>query len=303
MIGAFVCSLRPRQWTKNLLVFAAVVFAFRLNDEVALWRSVIAFFIFCALSGAVYLFNDLRDVEKDRRHPVKKDRPIASGRLSAGVASIGFVTLFFGGLFLSYFLLGIPALIVSLLYLLLMAGYGLVLKNVPILDMITIAVGFVLRAIMGAVVVEVPISAWLLICTFLLSLLLAVGKRRGELVSSGETTRTVLQHYDAPYLDALMVMVGSATIISYALYTFFSKTAAQVAAYSEETARSSESFSNLLLMTIPFVVYGIFRYLLLVMRDAKGEEPEEILLRDRPTQLNIVFWILSVLIILYLERF
>ncbi|MFL5919547.1 MAG: decaprenyl-phosphate phosphoribosyltransferase [Gaiellaceae bacterium] len=273
---AVFVSLRPRQWTKNLLLFAGIIFAAQLGDVSRWGEAVAAFVAYCAASSASYLVNDVRDAPHDRVHPVKRSRPIARGELSPRLAEVVAALLIF-----SAFLLVAPLGIASILFLAtffaLQAAYTLSLKHVVLLDVMTIGGLFVVRAAAGAAAVEVRISPWLLLCTALLALFLALAKRRGELVLVGaEATpgRPVLEGYSLALVDQLVTIVAASTVISYCLYTF--------------TARDSKA----MMITIPFVVFGVFRYLLLMHRRDLGEEPEEVLLRDAPILLCIAAWAL-----------
>jgi 4-hydroxybenzoate polyprenyltransferase len=273
---AVFVSLRPRQWTKNLLLFAGIIFAAQLGDVSRWGEAVAAFVAYCAASSASYLVNDVRDAPHDRMHPVKRSRPIARGELSPRLAEVVAALLIF-----SAFLLVAPLGIASILFLAtffaLQAAYTLSLKHVVLLDVMTIGGLFVVRAAAGAAAVEVRISPWLLLCTALLALFLALAKRRGELVLVGaEATpgRPVLEGYSLALVDQLVTIVAASTVISYCLYTF--------------TARDSKA----MMITIPFVVFGVFRYLLLMHRRDLGEEPEEVLLRDAPILLCIAGWAL-----------
>jgi 4-hydroxybenzoate polyprenyltransferase len=272
--AATFVALRPRQWTKNLLLFAGIVFAAKVGDA---WRwldAVAAFAAYCAASSAAYLVNDVRDAPHDRAHPVKRARPIARGELGARRAHI----LAGGLLALAVALvapLGWPSLVFLASFLLLQAAYTLLLKHVVLIDVMTIAGLFVVRAAAGAAGVHVRISPWLLLCTALLALFLALAKRRGELVLVGaEATpgRPVLEGYSLALVDQLVSVVAASTVIAYSLYTF--------------TARDSKA----LMVTIPFVVFGVFRYLLLIHRQNLGEEPEEVLLRDAPILVCLAAW-------------
>ncbi len=273
-----VVAMRPRQWTKNLLLFAGLLFAEKLGDVHRVWLNVLAFVSFCLISGAVYIYNDLRDVEQDRLHPRKRLRPIASGALPTGVATGFLVSAMVLGLALAFWIR--PAFgALAVLYVVLSAGYSLGGKQIVILDVFLIAAGFVLRALAGAVAIDVSISGWLLACTTLLSLFLGFCKRRHELISLGDEApnhRATLGEYSVDLLDQFISVVASATIISYALYTIQSATAQQ----HEE-----------LKYTIPVVMYGVFRYLYLVHRKDLGGAPEQVLLEDRWIQATILIWI------------
>lgn len=281
-----IALMRPRQWTKNLAVFAAIVFSGRLFDLRLLATVTLAFVAFCLVASALYALNDTIDVERDRRHPAKCDRPVASGRMTKGAAMTVAVTLGTVGLGLSL-LLGVPFLIAALGYAVLQVAYALWLKHVGIVDLFCIAGGFVLRAVAGALVISVPVSPWLVLCTGLLALFLASAKRRSEVVLLGDASalhRPVLSEYSAELLDNFMVTLSAATITSYALYTFF--------------------FVGLgpkyvMMLTIPFVIYGVLRYQYLVLGGEGGGRPEDVLLADRPILFDIVLWTASAVFVLY----
>ncbi len=276
--------LRPRQWTKNLLLFAGLVFSENLFCLPLLWRSLLAFTVFCLLSGSVYIFNDLCDLEEDRVHPRKSLRPLASGRIKIWQALAMALTLAAVSLSLA-FNLGTSFLLISLLYFSLVLSYSVYFKHIVILDVFFIAAGFLLRAVAGGLVIEVSISPWLLICTLLLSLFLALNKRRSEILALDENRgnhRKVLMHYSVRYLDQLITIVTAAVIMAYSLYTF------------NKVER--------LMLSIPFVIYGIFRYLYLVQHQDMGESPEEVLLKDKAMLLNIFLWVAVCVLILYFDR-
>lgn len=266
-------ALRPRQWTKNLLLFAGLIFAAELGDA-ARWReAIIAFGAYCAASSAAYLVNDVVDAPKDRLHPIKCARPIARGDVSprlALVVAIGLNILAFGAMAA----IGPRSLALIVVFSALQCAYSLSLKSIALIDVMAIAGTFVVRATAGAEAVSVRISPWLFLCTGLLALLLALGKRRAELMLVGDESwsRPVLAAYTVDLVDQLVGVVASATVISYSLYTV--------------TARDSTA----MMVTIPFVVFGIFRYLLLIHRPGLGEEPENVLLADRPIQATVVVW-------------
>jgi 4-hydroxybenzoate polyprenyltransferase len=282
LAAAVFVSLRPRQWTKNLLLFAGIIFAAKLGDASRWLEALAAFVAYCAASSASYLVNDVRDAPHDRLHPVKRSRPIARGELSPRGAEALAIALL-----LVAFALVVPLGLASILFLCaffaLQAAYTLSLKHVVLLDVMTIGGLFVIRAAAGAAAVDVRISPWLLLCTALLALFLALAKRRGELVLVGaEATpgRPVLEGYSLALVDQLVTIVAASTVISYCLYTF--------------TARDSKA----MMVTIPFVVFGVFRYLLLMHRRDLGEEPEEVLLRDAPILLCIAGWAACAAVIL-----
>jgi 4-hydroxybenzoate polyprenyltransferase len=281
-------SLRPEQWTKNLLVFAGVLFGGHLLDVPAMLRAVAAFAVFCALSGVVYIFNDLADRTADQRHPLKRLRPIASGRLSSSTAAIAATIL--GAVSLVAALLLTPMFaLLSATYLVLLVLYSLVLKHLVIIDALTIAAGFVLRAAAGAVAVFVPISHWLLVCTTLLALFLVLSKRRHELTLLADgamTHRPILEEYSPYLLDQMIAVVTASTLVAYSLYATSAETAERL-----KTTRLG--------LTIPFVLYGIFRYLYLVHQKRAGGSPADLLLTDRPLLACVGLWALSVALILY----
>jgi 4-hydroxybenzoate polyprenyltransferase len=281
-------SLRPGQWTKNLFVFAALVFAERLTDGQAVARATAAFLIFCALSGAVYLINDVFDREQDQRHPSKAGRPIASGAVSATAAIVTAAVL--GGAALSAaWALGWNFFATAATYVVLLSAYSAFLKHIVILDVLTIAAGFTLRAVAGAAAIAVPISHWLVVCTTLLALFIALSKRRHELTLLTDTAtqhRPTLEDYTPYLLDQMISVVTASTLIAYAFYTI-----------SPET---TEKFGTTLLsLTIPFPLYGIFRYLYLVHRRELGGSPAEVLVNDRPLLVCVALWALSVIVIIY----
>lgn len=281
-------SLRPAQWSKNLLVFAALIFAVKLFDPAAVIRSVEAFVIFCGVSGVVYLVNDVMDREKDRQHPLKCRRPIAAGALPVRVA-VG-AALVLGAVSLgAAFLLGARFGAVAAAYVGLQFLYSGPLKHIVIIDVLTLAIGFVLRAVAGAVVINVSISHWLSVCTILLALFIALAKRRQELVllADGATShRPILGEYSAYLLDQMIAVVTASTLIAYIFYTI-----------SPET---EEKFGTSWLgLTIPFPLYGIFRYLYLVHRREGGGSPADLLLTDRPLLVCVTLWVVAVVLIIY----
>ncbi len=296
LFAALVAAIRPRQClTKNLLVFGALVFARRpqpgyspitLLDVQALWQALAAFLIFGLASGAVYVLNDIKDVAQDRAHPRKRFRPIAAGELPLPLAWGYFallVALMVGGAFLVR-----PALAaIAIVYLLVNVGYSFGLKQQVILDVFILASGFVLRAVAGAVAIAVAISPWLYVLIGLGALFLGFAKRRAEIMLLSETAgqhRRVLEEYSATLLEELIAIVTAATIMAYGLYTF-----------------SAENLpkNHAMMLTIPFVLYGLFRYLYLVYRKNEGGSPEQVLLADRPLLACIVLWGLASVVILY----
>ncbi|HZR25443.1 MAG TPA: decaprenyl-phosphate phosphoribosyltransferase [Vicinamibacterales bacterium] len=287
-VANLVISLRPGQWTKNLLVFAGVLFGHRLLEPQAVAASLAAFAIFCALSGAVYLMNDIADRESDRLHPTKATRPIASGALALPTATTAAIVLAAGSIAASLWL-GSMFTLVAVTYLVLQALYSGPLKHMVIVDVLTLALGFVLRAAAGAVAVDVEISHWLLVCTLLLALFIALAKRRHEIVLlAGDATghRRILGEYSAYLLDQMIGVVAASTLVAYIFYTV-----------SPET---QEKFGTPWLgLTIPFPLYGIFRYLYLVHKREGGGSPADLLLTDRPLLVCVALWALVVTAIIY----
>ena len=295
--GDLLRTIRPKQWTKNLLVYLALFFT--VNEAWSfgefegflslLGKSTLAFLVFSAVSGAVYLVNDLVDAEHDRRHPTKRHRPIASGRLPAAVAGSAAGLLAVAGLATGFVLEPGFGVVVAA-YLGLMAAYTLGIKRLIMLDVMTISAGFVLRAVAGAVVLQVPVSPWLYTCTGVGALMIALAKRRSELAQAGEgagTQRDTLQTYTKGLLDQLMTIVATCVVLTYGLYTF--------------TAPNLPP-NGAMMLTIPFVVYGIFRYMYLVHRRHMGERPEDILISDVPLIVTILGWLATAATILVLFR-
>jgi 4-hydroxybenzoate polyprenyltransferase len=261
-------ALRPRQWTKSLLLFAGIIFAAKLGDPVRWLQAVAAFVAYCAASSAAYLVNDVRDVASDRLHPVKRARPIARGELESRAALALAATLAVVALALAA-ALGPRSLACIAGFIALQGAYSLRLKTLELIDVLTIAGLFVLRAAAGAIAVDVRISDWLLLCTFLLALFVALGKRRAELGLEGVKARPSLSGYSVALVDQLLAVVAAATIAAYAL-----------------TAHDS----RWLLATVPLVVHGLFRYLLLLHRRGLGEEPETLLVEDGPLLVTVAVW-------------
>ncbi|MFO7697546.1 MAG: decaprenyl-phosphate phosphoribosyltransferase [Anaerolineae bacterium] len=280
-------AMRPKQWTKNVFLFAALVFDGRITDLEAFGKSLLAFFVFCALSSAVYLINDLADMESDRQHPKKRYRPLASGMLKPVVAQVTAVLLIVLSLFVTAAFLPNVLLIASI-YLGLMVLYTFRLKHIVILDVMTVAAGFVLRVAAGAAAVVVSrFSPWLYVCTTLLALFIALNKRRHELVLLDEDAsqhRAILQEYSLPFLDEMTSLVTATTLAAYSFYTF-----------SAPNLPANHS----MMLTIPFVLYGIFRYLYLIHVRNLGGAPEDIVLSDRPLLAGVLLWILTAGVVLY----
>ncbi len=284
---ALFVSLRPHQWLKNLVVLAALVFSKHLFEADAAAQAALACAVFCALAGAVYLVNDLADLERDRLHPAKRTRPLASGELPPGLARAAAALLFVGALAASW-TLGPPFVLCALAYPALGVAYSLALKHVVILDVLAVALGFVLRAVAGAVAIGVHFSPWLLVCTLLLALFLALAKRRHELVTLEDAAahRQILAEYSPYLLDQMIAVVTASCLTAYAFYTLAPET---VEKYRTER----------LALTIPFVIYGIFRYLYLVHHRGEGGSPGDVLLTDRPLLVAVALCAAAMVLIVY----
>ncbi|MBW3622348.1 MAG: decaprenyl-phosphate phosphoribosyltransferase [Armatimonadetes bacterium] len=283
-IPALFQGMRPKQWVKNLFVFAGLVFTGNIANLPLLGITLAAFAAFCAVASGLYLINDVRDRNEDRFHPTKKNRPIASGRLTPGFALGASAVLILGALALAW-AINPPFFAIVILYLILTMAYTAGLKNVVILDLLLLASGFVIRAAAGALAIQVAISPWLLICTTLVALFLGLGKRRHELVLLSEGAgkhRRALEDYTLPFIDQMLSVVTAATLVAYMLYAFNSQTAKE---------------HDWMLLTTPFVVYGLFRYLYLIHVKREGGSPENALLDDRATLINFALWTLTVLAI------
>ncbi|MBX7214873.1 MAG: decaprenyl-phosphate phosphoribosyltransferase [Thermoflexales bacterium] len=282
-------TMRPRQWAKNVFVFAALIFDSKLTQAGPLLATLGGFVALCLLSSSVYLLNDAVDVEKDRQHPKKRFRPVARGDVSPGLAMVTAAVIGLAALAFSFWLHPVFGLI-GLIYLAINVWYSFQLKHVVIIDVLTIAAGFVLRVAAGVPLVDAErFSPWLFVCMSLLALLIGFGKRRQELVElKGRTsTRAILGEYNLPLLDQIIAMVTAAVIIAYSFYTF---SAPQLPA------------NHSMMLTIPIVLYGIFRYLYLVHVRGEGGAPEEIIFKDRPMQITGVLWGLAVILVLYVFK-
>jgi 4-hydroxybenzoate polyprenyltransferase len=292
MIAALLVEGRPRQWTKNLVLFAGVIFARRFTDPQFVGASFSAFALFCLLSSGVYMLNDVADLENDKLHPRKRLRPLAAGRIGRGPVIAAAIIAIVGGVGLSFLLRPLFG-VMAVLYLILNFGYSAGLKRIVILDVLAIAVGFVFRAVAGveALPARVEISPWLLVCTFFLALFLAIGKRRAELANrdAAPASRPVLGEYSIPLLDQMIAIVTSATVIGYSIYTV-----------NPSTVEKYET--QALVFTVPFVVFGVFRYLYLLYRREGGGSPSEVLITDVPILVTVVLWALAVFIILSVLR-
>jgi 4-hydroxybenzoate polyprenyltransferase len=289
VIVQLIRSLRPRQWTKNGVIFIGLIFALKLRQLDLVIITGAAFVLFCLLSGGVYLLNDLIDVERDRMHPVKRHRPLASGALARPVAIAAVVAIPAICLPLSFWLQ--PAFgVAAMAYFALNLAYTLVLKHVVIIDVFCIAMGFLLRVLAGALAISVPVSPWLYLCTILGALFLGFSKRRHELVllagDAGEH-RSILSEYTPHLLDQMIAVVTSSLIMAYSLYTF----------YAENLPKN-----HAMMLTIPFALYGIFRYLYLVHQKQDGGSPEEVLLREWPIIFDVLAWAATAVAVLYFFR-
>lgn len=284
-IAAFIKLLRPKQWIKNLFVIAPLIFAKHVFEYDYIVKIVVAFVLFCLISSSVYVLNDIIDCEKDRLHPKKKNRPIASGLISKAEAIVllvitlplvigisFFVDRFFGLAILFYFINNVL--------------YSYRIKNMVILDVMSIAIGFLLRVIGGALIIKVNISPWILLCTLLLSLFLGFSKRRNELVvleNGAENHRKILEEYSLEFIDNMLSIVTASTVMAYCLYTF-----------------SANNGNFRMMITIPFVLYGIFRYQYIIYKKNEGGSPEDAVLSDMPLMFSILLWGIISIIILYL---
>ena len=301
MITALLASLRPKQWTKNALVFAGYLFTIEQNHTPGtLPRVLMAFGLFCAVSGAGYILNDVLDVECDRKHPRKAKRPIASGALPVGVATVFGVVLAVAALFAS-FALDLYFGILVAAYALLTVAYSVVLKHIVIVDLLAITAGFVIRAVAGAMVVQaidpvthvahrVEVSSWLLVCTTLLALFLGLAKRRSELIAledNGTDHRKTLGDYTAAMLDQMLTIAAAASLMAYFLYTF------------TPGSKTGMHHPNMMI-TIPFVIYGLFRYLYLIHAKNAGGSPEQLLVEDKPLLVNILLYVVAAVVALKL---
>ncbi len=294
LLRSLITAMRPHQWTKNGVLLAGLIFSQHALDPALAWRSLLACLAFCAASSASYIVNDIVDLERDRQHPDKCRRPIASGALSPRLALAAAILLYvmaLGGAWL----LGRSFALTTLTYVLLIIAYSLWLKRMVILDVLVIAVGFVLRAIAGVEVLrdaapDTEVSPWLLICTLFLALFLATGKRRQEIGMLDEAAaehRRTLSQYSPGLLDLMMAVMTAVTLVAYSTYTI-----------APATVRKLHDSPNLV-YTVPFVVYGIFRYCYLVFERRKGGNPAEVLMTDGPLLINIVLWLLAVGVIIY----
>jgi 4-hydroxybenzoate polyprenyltransferase len=287
-VAALLKLMRPAHWVKNVFVLAPLIFAQRLTDPLSIKLALLAFVCFCLASSAVYAFNDIRDREEDRLHPVKCHRPIPSGELSVGAAAVAAVVLA-GTAIAGALYIGPQFSLVLVAYLVLNLLYTTVLKHVVILDVMSVSLGFVLRVLGGAVAIDVEVSAWLLLCTIFLALFLAFSKRRHELMlldRHASDQRPVLTSYSPAFLDQMINVVTASTVVAFALYSI-----------SPETVEKFQT--RFLIYTTPFVLYGIFRYLYLIYQSPGQLNPTEGVVRDLPSMVNLVLWGSSVIFVIY----
>ena len=286
LIGGLFKSMRPKQWTKNAFVFAALVFDLKLTQSEYVLRSLIGFVVLCALSSAVYLINDCADIAADRAHPRKSKRPIARGDVPVPVAIVFALVLALGALAVAFITDPVFGAI-AVAYFALTSLYSFSLKHVVILDVLILAIGFVLRVASGTALVRADnFSPWLYLCMSLLALLLGFGKRRHELIELGDRagTRRILREYNLPLLDQVISIVTGALLVSYMFYSF-----------SGAKLPANHAF----MLTVPFVLYGVFRYLYLVHVNGEGGAPDELVLRDRPLQIAVALWVATAIAVMY----
>ncbi len=301
LIKDIIISIRPRQWLKNLSLFAAALFWGELFNVAVVYKTFLGFLIFCSVSSAMYLFNDVIDADEDRNHPIKKKRPVAAGRLSYSFALFLSLLLSLTAVFSAYYL-SIHFCILVFGYLLLQILYSLKLRSIIILDALAVAVGFTIRVYAGSWIIPVPLSSWLAMATIGLSLVIAFGKRRSEKTLAERVealgTRETLEKYPKNLLDSVITMSGAIAAMSYSLFAFqtFPKTDSILSLALPRTV----SQPKLMMLTIPLVLYGLARYLYVIYEKKEGESPEQVLLSDLPLLLVVAGWVLSVFIIIYL---
>jgi 4-hydroxybenzoate polyprenyltransferase len=285
----FLRLLRVKQWIKNFSVFAPLIFSQNVFNLELLFKTTFAFVVFCILSGAAYVLNDLKDLETDKLHPLKSKRPMASGRITKGQALFCFFLLVVLGIGGAY-LLHLYFFLATVTYIILQIAYSFWLKHIVILDVFVIAAGYFIRVIAGGLAIEVHLSPWLFICTILLALFLALSKRRHELFlleRDAENHRPILREYNPYLLDQMIAVVTASTVISYCLYTISSETVAKFGTRN-------------LILTVPFVLYGIFRYLYLVHQKKEGGSPEALILKDTPLLADLFLWVATAMLVLYM---
>ncbi len=289
-LRSFLALIRPEQWVKNLIIFGALIFARQFTETDNILMAILAFAVFCLLSSAVYVVNDIHDRDSDRLHPLKRSRPVASGAISVPAARFLAVALIVLGIGLTMFLPR-PVTYIAAIFVAFNILYTALLKNIVIIDVMSIAVSFVIRAAAGSYAIEVPTSAWLVACTFLLALFIGFGKRRHELVTLKDDAvghRVTLKKYSPYFLDQLISVVTASTVVAYTFYTLSPEIQEKLGVEHLE-------------LTIPFVLYGIFRYLYLIHQEERGGSPTSVLLSDIPILVNIALWFLSVMAIFMLS--
>lgn len=285
-IKGIIALMRPKQWIKNFFVFAAIIFSGNLINEGILKNNIITFVLFCLTSSTIYILNDIVDLEKDKKHPEKKNRPLPSGRVSKTTAIIMNIVILFTVLFCSYKFVDYKIMYIYLLYIVMNIFYCFKLKNVVILDVMVITFGFVLRVESGSLATKVSVSPWLFLCTILLSLFLALNKRKSEIITLKDRSgshRKILEEYSVELIDNMLTIVTPSILISYCIYTF------------------SSVQSKRMMYTIPFVLYGIFRYQYLMTKSNLGGKPEDVFGKDKPFLINMVLWVISVVVIIYFK--
>lgn len=285
-VKAIFQLMRPKQWIKNFFVFAAIIFSGKFFNENILYLNIITFILFCLTSSSIYVLNDIVDIEKDRCHPDKKRRPLPSGRVSIKAAVILDIIIVLFVTYFSYKMLSIKILSILAIYMVINIFYSFKLKNVVIIDVMIITFGFVLRVESGSLATGVQVSPWLFLCTILLALFLALNKRRSEIITLKDRSgshRKILEEYSVEMLDKMLIIVTPSILMAYCLYTF------------------SSVQSKTMIFTIPFVLYGIFRYEYLVDKKNVGGKPEDVFGKDIPFLINIILWVISVLTIIYLK--
>ncbi|WP_434283308.1 decaprenyl-phosphate phosphoribosyltransferase [Clostridium botulinum] len=285
-IKGIIALMRPKQWIKNFFVFAAIIFSGNLTNESILKNNIITFILFCLTSSTIYILNDIVDLEKDKKHPEKKNRPLPSGRVSKSTAIIMNIIILFTVLFCSYKFVDYKIMYIYLLYIVMNIFYCFKLKNVVILDVMVITFGFVLRMESGSLATKVSVSPWLFLCTILLSLFLALNKRKSEIITLKDNRgshRKILEEYSVELIDNMLTIVTPSILISYCIYTF------------------SSVQSKRMMYTIPFVLYGIFRYQYLMNNHNLGGKPEDVFGKDKPFLVNMVLWVISVVVIIYFK--
>ncbi|APU61343.1 decaprenyl-phosphate phosphoribosyltransferase [Clostridium botulinum] len=285
-IKGIIALMRPKQWIKNFFVFAAIIFSGNLTNKSILKNNIITFILFCLTSSTIYILNDIVDLEKDKKHPEKKNRPLPSGRVSKSIAIIMNIVILFTVLFCSYKFVDYKIMYIYLLYIVMNIFYCFKLKNVVILDVMVITFGFVLRMESGSLATKVSVSPWLFLCTILLSLFLALNKRKSEIITLKDkrgSHRKILEEYSVELIDNMLTIVTPSILISYCIYTF------------------SSVQSKRMMYTIPFVLYGIFRYQYLMNNHNLGGKPEDVFGKDKPFLVNMVLWVISVVVIIYFK--